>query len=157
MIWKRLFGKQPKPAETSAMQDQADPMAGWHPENALEEAMGRVTQGGDAATEFARLLLQSEVMLATPPRDTPEGARELAEDEKFDIFLIDDGAGGSTAAMFTSERRVTEAFGEGTRYIAMNGRAALTAVADMGVVINPGPVGLYLKYGPETISRILAL
>ncbi|MEL1250271.1 SseB family protein [Aurantiacibacter gilvus] len=157
MIWKRLFGNQSKPAGPPAQPDQGDPMADWQPENPLEEAMGNVPQSADAAADFARLLLDSTVMLAVPPHDRPEGERELPQAEKFDIFLIDDGGGGATAAMFTSERRVAEAFGEGTRYIAMDGRAALTAVADIGVVINPGPVGLYLKYGPETIARILAL
>ena len=169
MIWKRLFGGgdrktiqhgdriieyTPKPGHHDEETAEAGADIGWTPVNPLEEQMAKIPTSVEAQFAFARLLLESDVLLATASRAPEERERVLEEDQDFQVLCVDDNKGGTAAAMFTSQAQLANAFGEGAPYIAMNGRAALQAVADKGAIINPGG-GLWTLYNPPTIERIL--
>jgi len=176
MIWQRLFGKAENDnpgrsgkrvthvhgdraieytARGDAKQSEQDDPVGWRPVNPLEEQMAQIPHSTDAQFAFARMLLDSEVLLATAR--PPENARErtLDADEQFDILCFDDNQGGSAAGIFTSEARLADALGPETGFLALSGRAALEAVANTGAIINPGR-GLWALYSPPTIERILS-
>lgn len=168
MIWKRLFGKAdtvseqhgdrvieytPKRCDKNELPELAPD---WSPENPLEEKMAQIPNSVEAQFAFARLLLESEVLLATAGPATTQGARTLEGDEDFEVVCVADTRGGSAAAMFTSDTRIAEAFGSGAPYVALNGRAALEAIARTGVMINAGTRALWTFYDTRTIERILS-
>lgn len=164
MIWKRLFGKTDTVTERhgdriieyTPRPGAAPPAPDWNPVNALEEQMAQIPHSVEAQFAFARLFLESDVLLATAASSPGEGARTLDHDEDFEVLCVDDNRGGTAAALFTSETRLAEAFGAGAPYVALNGRAALEAVAGAGAIINPGSNGLWTLYDPPTIERILS-
>ncbi len=153
MILKKLFGlgsgsEHPAPPAI----DEAS--IGWTPVNALEEQMVQFPHSVDAQIAFARMILNTDVFFATATPSEDPGSRVLEEDTEFQFLSFDDRRGGSAAGLFTSTNRITETLGEGTPFVAMNGRTALQVIAHLGAIINPGP-GLYAYYAPPTIERIL--
>lgn len=156
MIWKKLFGGTDA-AQASApppAQPDEDPV-GWVPVNDLEQTMAQIPYSIAAQFAFARQLLESDVLLGSAQAPQHEGPRTLAENTDFQIYTVDNNLGGTAAAIFTSENRLVDAFGEGAPYIGLNGRVALETVAQIGAIINPGN-GLYVTYTPEVIARILS-
>lgn len=157
MIWRKLFGGSETPTEpTSPASAETD--VDWVPVNALEEQMAQIPSSVEAQFAFARMLIESDLLLAIPAstEHKDKGARVLEEDEDHQVIMVDDNRGGSAVAAFTSETRLAEAFGEGAPYIALNGRAALETVRAQGVIINPGCTSIYVLYNPDTIERILS-
>lgn len=173
MIMKKLFGMAGTPTErrgdrvvehTPSEQHSSqspgkagaerDDATGWMPTNALEEQMAQIPHSAEAQFAFARLLVRSDVLLATVSSPTRKGERTLEQDESFQVLCVDDNKGGTAAALFTSEARLTEAFGAGAPYVKLNGRTALEAVSATGAIINPGS-GLWTFYDPPTIKRIV--
>ncbi|MEM7700589.1 MAG: SseB family protein [Pseudomonadota bacterium] len=167
MIWKRLFGKKDTvserhgdsvieytPKKGAPSSDQSIPE--WTPVNALEEQMAQIPRSVEAQFGFARLLLESDVLLATAKPATSQGPRTLESDEDFEVVCVANTRGGSSAAMFTSEIRLREAFGPEAPFVALNGRAALQSIAGTGVMINAGSEGLWTFYDTPTIERILS-
>ncbi len=122
----------------------SEPKQGFKAKNPLEEALILAATDPEQRDAFNKLLLESEVYLATPERPAEAGERQLKAGEKLNLLNARDQDGKSIPAIFTSIGRIAAFFGPGTGYIAMNGRAALEMLADGpdgkagGVVLNPG-------------------
>lgn len=114
MIWKRLFGKDDAQqgagrkvrevhgesvieyTQRSGSEPPAEEQVqvGWQPVNALEEQMAQIPGSVDAQFAFARMLLESQVLLATASAPEKPTDRTLENDENFDVVCVDDNKGG---------------------------------------------------------------
>ena len=108
----------------------------------------------DRRVEFEQLLLRSELYVGIP--DPPPVARErdLAAGDHVQLFNVTAPDGTSVPAIFTSEARVAEIFGEGVGFMRMSGEVLLEMIADDGAFLNPG-LAFGVHWTPADLAYLL--
>ena len=124
--------RRKKPAET------ASPRASFEPCNDLEVALIAAAHEPGARGDFQKLLLASELYVATPQAPSRAGDRTLAEGEMLQILNVAGQDGEPVPALFTDESRLAAAFGTGTGYVRMPAATLLEMIAEDGAILNPG-------------------
>lgn len=106
--------------------------------NELEVLLIAASTDPRKRSEFLKVMLESDLLAATPEAHDSRGWRTLKASEHVSLLNVPAPDGVPIAAIFTSEQRIVDAFGAGTGFIQMNGAALLELVADSGAFLNPG-------------------
>ncbi|NMN03901.1 MULTISPECIES: SseB family protein [unclassified Novosphingobium] len=158
-----LFGAGKRDGETPRV---PDPSEGDHstgpdngpavfaPQNPLEEALVRASSVIEARTEFIRVLMESDLIFATPQPDGLESDEDASELLQILNVPFDDGT--TVPAVFTSVVRVIEAFGPDVGHVALQGRDALRILATDGAVLNPAST-YGVAWSPEDLTALLGM
>jgi hypothetical protein len=124
---------QAKPAEVIPPSNPA-----FQPVNELERLLMAAGVDPESRPAFQHALLEWEIFAATPA--APQGGAPQTDDpdQQFPLLTVRAPDQSMAAAIFTSEPRIAEAFGEGARPIKAGGRSLLEMAARTGVFLNPG-------------------
>lgn len=124
-------------------------------ENALEEALVRAVKSPQAAPDFYRLMLESELLVL----GTVEG-REAATEQ----FNIDPGSrvslvtgeknGQKFLPVFTSMARMQEYVTQESKFLTVNGRALLDLTRGAPVTLNPASE-FGREFTPDEVAQLL--
>jgi hypothetical protein len=106
--------------------------------NELEALLIIASANPGRRSEFQQVMLKSDLLAATPDALDDSGWRTLETSEHISLLNVLDPDGRPTAAVFTSEQRIVDAFGAGTGFVQMNGATLLDIVAGSGAYLNPG-------------------
>jgi len=147
-MWKRLFGKKEQAAPEPA------PAPAFTPRNALEAALVAAAHDPEARGDFERLLLQSDLFVATPEAPTEPSERVAGEGETLRILNVTGPEGSSVPAMFTDEARLAEAFGAGSGYARLPGATLIEMFAQSGAILNPG-LGYGVHWSADDLAHML--
>jgi hypothetical protein len=135
--------------------EQPPPVArNFQPNNELERMLMAATSDPKQRPAFQQLLLQSDLLAATPTAPAVAGPRTFGAGEEIPLLTVPAPDDGSVAAIFTSEPRLVEAFGAGTGYVEMSGQALLELVAKTGAFLNPASA-YRVHWDPTGIAGVL--
>ena len=115
------------------------------PENALENALVRAVQDREAAPDFYRLLLESNLLVLVSA-EVQEGASEqftLAPGGRLNL-VTGQKNGGQFLPVFSSLARMQDYVKQDSKYLSINGRALLDVTRGAPVTLNPAS-----EYGKE--------
>lgn len=145
VVLKKLFSRlfQRSRNDTAAVSDTSpqqtgghgNPSVPFHPVNELEQLLMRAATDQTARVVFHRRLLTDDLLVATPKAPSRTEGRTLQTSEQIQILSVSDPNGQSVPAIFTSQERLTECFGGGAGYIAMNGKALIEILMNDGAVL----------------------
>lgn len=154
----RLLGKEkgtPLPVGSAATDSSAggDAPAGpaFPPHNMLEQLLIAAADDPSRRTAFEEAVMKAELYVGIPDPPSETGERDLAAGDQVQLFNVTAPDGASVPAVFTSEARIAEIFGEGVGFMRMNGEILLEMVAQDGAFLNPG-----LAYGVHWTPADLA-
>lgn len=122
--------------------------------NELEVLLIAASTAPNKRSEFQKVMLESDLLAATPEARNDSGWRTLKISERVSLLNAPAPDGVSVAAIFTSEQRIVDAFGAGTGFIQMNGAALLELVAESGAFLNPGSA-YGVHWTADQISAVL--
>lgn len=130
-----------------------------NPLNPLEETLYEGLADHTKMGVFERLMLEAD-LYAVPEEGAPggthgdDGAKVLRPGEQLVLRGVVLNDGRNTVTLFTDPRRATQMFGEGTRILAMKGRALLNILKDAVILLNPAD-GKGLLLDPDQIEAVL--
>lgn len=127
---------------------------GFFPLNDLEALLVRAAGDPAQRPAFARALLEATLYAATPDDDQREGERLLRRGEQVALSMAPLADGTAATAAFTAPERVAQAFGSGTRYLAMRGRDLLELAAANPLMLNPG-LEFGVLWSPDDLAAML--
>jgi hypothetical protein len=122
--------------------------------NELEVLLIAASTATNKRSEFQKVMLESDLLAATPEARNDSGWRTLKTSERVSLLNVPAPDGVPVAAIFTSEQRIVDAFGAGTGFIQMNGAALLELVAESGAFLNPGSA-YGVHWTADQISAVL--
>lgn len=122
--------------------------------NELEVLLIAASTAPNKRSEFQKVMLESDLLAATPEARNDSGWRTLKTSERVSLLNVPAPDGVPVAAIFTSEQRIVDAFGAGTGFIQMNGAALLELVAESGAFLNPGSA-YGVHWTADQISAVL--
>jgi hypothetical protein len=110
----------------------------FEPLNDLEIALIAAAHEESARGEFQKLLLQSQLYVATPEAPPAAEERTLNAGETLQLINVPGPGGKPTPALFTDASRLAAAFGAGTGYLLMPAASLLEMIVEDGAILNPG-------------------
>ncbi len=132
----------------------ADPMKpSFEPLNDLERLLVVAMHDPSQRTVFTNALLASDVFAITHDSGI-DGKTVLKAGEEVGIVKMMLPDLGLAIPLFTAPSRIAEAYGDGRRYLSMNGRALLELVRPSRIVLNPG-LSYGVMWAPEEVEGIL--
>lgn len=122
--------------------------------NELEILLIAASTDSSKRSEFQKVMLESDLLAATPEVHDDSGWRTLTTSERISLLNVPAPDGVPVAAVFTSQQRIVDAFGAGTGFIQMNGATLLELVAESGAFLNPGSA-YGVHWTADEISAVL--
>lgn len=113
-------------------------MPPFEPRNSLEAALVAAAHDPDTRADFQRLLLASDLYVATPGAPAQSGERTLKLGEALQVLNVAGQDGARIPALFTHECRLAAVFGEGASYVLLPAATVLEMIAEDGAILNPG-------------------
>jgi hypothetical protein len=126
------------------------------PQNPVEALMVRAADDPALTPELEKALLSGDLYAATPEAPPPgeQVCRTARPQESIVIMPGPSPAGLPVPAVFTSARRIADAFGPGRGFFKANGAQLLRLFAERGAVLNPAcEYGRY--WGPDELAQLL--
>jgi hypothetical protein len=162
-VFDKMFGRKPSakpagrqtPAPMAEAPQPAEVKPKFVPQNDLEQLLALAAADPAKRLEFQKMLLEEDLLAATPK--PPEGEavrRTVSSGETISLLNVPGPDGKPAAAVFTSQTRIVDAFGDGVGFIQMNGETLLGLVAEQGVILNPGAI-YSVHWTPEQLKAVL--
>lgn len=156
-FFRKLLGTGSEAEAAEAAPEPAEaPEAGrpaFVPENALEQLLMAAATDPEARPAFQQALLAADLCAATP-EPAPEGVRELEAGDQVSLLNVPGRDGAPVAALFSSERRIVDAFGPGTGFLLIPARELLDMVSVTGAFLNPGS-DYGVEWSPADLCALL--
>jgi len=120
------------------MTDSDTPLGDFTLRNPLEELLEEAHADPARRPAFETMLLHTDLYAATPDALGTVETHIFLPGDELKLRNVRLQGGRQVPALFTSEQRITEFYGEGAGFVTMKGRPLLELVAQFGAALNPG-------------------
>ena len=136
------------------MTDSDTPLGDFILKNPLEELLEEAHADPARRPAFETMLLHTDLYAAAPDASGTVETHIFLPGDQLKLRNVTLQGGKQVPALFTSEQRITEFYGEGAGFVTMKGRPLLELVAQFGAALNPGfPHGVL--WTPDQLASLL--
>jgi len=125
-------------AKLGAMTDGENLLRNFTLKTPLEELLEEASADPARRPAFETMLLHTDLYAATPDASGTVETHIFLPGDQLRLRNVTLQGGKQVPALFTSEQRVTEFYGDGAGFVTMKGRPLLELVAPFGAALNPG-------------------